>query len=53
MTASRADGYVFDGEVPSGKIDTFTDEQIIEMVHSRQIDEAALARADWYGPGDL
>ena len=49
----RADGYVFDGEVPSGKIDAFTDEQIIEMVHSRQIDEAALARADWYELGDL
>lgn len=45
----RADGYVFDGKVPSGKTDAFTDEQIIEMVRSRQIDEAALARANWYG----
>ena len=45
----RADGYVFTEEVPSGKTDAFTDEQIIEMVQSRRVDNAALARADWFG----
>jgi hypothetical protein len=45
----RADGYVFDGKVPLGKTDTFTDDQIIKMVQSRRVDKPALARADWYG----
>ena len=45
----RANGHVFDTKVPSGKTDAFTDEQIIEMVRSRQVDSAALAKADWWG----
>jgi hypothetical protein len=32
----REDGYIFTGNTPSGKIDTFTDEQIIEMVRKAE-----------------
>lgn len=38
----RADGYIFIEPTPSGKVDSFTDEQIIEMVREaeKQIEQA-------------
>jgi hypothetical protein len=32
----RKDGYIFTGNTPSGKVDAFTDEQIIEMVRKAE-----------------
>ena len=33
----RADGYIFIGETPSGKVDSFTDEEIFELVRKAAI----------------